>query len=138
MVVATLIPKDASHRLREKVKKLFRWQTTCCSLANRLQELNPLLNGWSNFYRHAWGAKKVFSSIDSYVWWTIKRWLRKKHRTSMKAIAHRYGWRGPEGGLHWQDGGIRPFKMGRRRVLPYSLGWMKTPGFANTCGEPDA
>jgi hypothetical protein len=25
-------------------------------------------------------SKRVFSSVDHYVWWTILRWLRKKHR----------------------------------------------------------
>jgi RNA-directed DNA polymerase len=139
MVSATLIPKTASHRLREKVKELFRRHTTAKTLANRLQELNPLLIGWSNFYRHAWGAKKVFASIDSYVWWTIARWLRKKHRSSYRKAGRRYGWRGPRGGLNWQDGAIRPWLMARRRVCPYSLGWMKTPSFASsTSGEPDA
>jgi RNA-directed DNA polymerase len=140
MVVATVIPKDASHRLRIKVKDLFRRNTTAWSLANRLRALNPLLAGWSNFYRHAWGAGNVFASLDSFVWWTIARWLRKKHdRASWAAIAHQYGWRGPRGGLYWQDAAIRPFVMARRRVQPFRLGWLKTPSFANsTHGEPDA
>jgi len=140
MVVATLIPRDASHRLREKVKELFRRYTAVDSLANRLQQLNPLLIGWSNFYRHAWGAKKVFASIDSYVWWTIARWLRKKHyRANWAALARRYGWRGPLGGLRWKDGDIKPFQMSRQRVRYFNLGWLKTPSFAtSTSGEPDA
>jgi RNA-directed DNA polymerase len=140
MVVATLIPRDASHRLREKVKALFKRRTIADSLANRLRQLNPLLAGWSNFYRHAWGAKQVFASLDSYVWWTIARWLRKKHdRAPWATIARRYGRRGPRGGLNWQDGAIRPFRMARRRVQPFRLCWLKTPGFASsTHGEPDA
>jgi hypothetical protein len=140
MVVATLIPRDASHRLREKVKALFKRRTIADSLANRLRQLNPLLAGWSNFYRHAWGAKKVFASLDSYVWWTIARWLRKKHdRAPWATIARRYGRRGPRGGLNWQDGAIQPFRMARRRVQPFRLCWLKPPGFArSTHGEPDA
>jgi group II intron reverse transcriptase/maturase len=140
MVVATLIPKDASHRLREKVKDLFRRNTTALSLANRLQALNPLLAGWSSFYRHAWGAKRVFSSLDSFVWWTIARWLRRKYdRASWAALARQHGWWGPRGGLNWQDNAIRPFVMARRRVQPFRLCWLKTPSFAySTHGEPDA
>jgi RNA-directed DNA polymerase len=140
MVVATLIPKDASHRLREKVKDLFRRRTTANSLANRLRALNPLLAGWSNFYRHAWGAKLVFAGLDFYVWRTIVRWLRKKHhRANWAAITRRYGRRGPRGGLSWQDEAISPFLMARRRVQPFRLCWLKTPGFASsTHGEPDA
>jgi group II intron reverse transcriptase/maturase len=140
LVVATLIPKDVSHRLREKVKALFKRRTTADSLANRLRLLNPLLAGWSAYYRHAWGAKRVFASLDSYVWWTIARWLRKKHRrANWAAIRRRYGWRGGRGGLKWQDEAIRPFVMERRRVQPFRLCWLKTPGFASsTHGEPDA
>jgi hypothetical protein len=140
MTVAALIPKDVSHKLREKIKDLFRKSTVDKSLGEILQKLNPLLKGWSSFYRHAWGAKKVFASIDSYVWWTILRWLRKKHRrVNMATLARRYGRRGPRGGLLWRDGEIEPFVMARRRVHYFSLGWMKTPGFAtSTHGEPDA
>jgi RNA-directed DNA polymerase len=141
MVSVTLLPKHASHRLRERIKDLFRRHTTSRTLADRLQALNPLLKGWSNFYRHAWGAKKVFAAIDSYVWWTILRWLEKKHRRVTKAaLARRYGWRIRQGAcLRWMDGGIKVFEMSRRRVEPYKLGWMRPPRFAtNTYGEPDA
>lgn len=140
MVVATLVPRDASHKLRERIKDLFRNVTFGKSLADRLQNLNPLLKGWSNFYCHAWGAKRVFASLDHYVWWTILRWLRKKHRhVSMATLVRRYGKRSRTGGLYWRDGEVEPFYMARRRVQPFQLGWMKTPGFAtSTNGEPDA
>jgi len=140
LVVATLIPKDVSHQLREKIKALFKRHTTADSLADRLRQLNPLLAGWSAYYRHAWGAKEVFTSLDSYVWWTIARWLRKKHRrATWAAITRRYGWWGPRDGLNWRDGAIRPFLMERRRVQPFRLCWLKPPSFANnTRGEPDA
>ena len=95
MVVATLVPRTASHKLRERIKDLFRNVTFGKSLADRLQNLNPLLKGWSNFYCHAWGAKRVFASLDHYVWWTILRWLRKKHRhVSLATLVRRYGKRG--------------------------------------------
>jgi RNA-directed DNA polymerase len=139
LVVATLIPKDVSHRLREKVKEIFRRSTTARTLADRLHQLNPLLIGWSNYYRHAWGAKKIFSSIDHYVWWTIARWLRKKHRSSYRKLVRRYGQRGPKGGIKWTDDNVRAVEIAYRRVRPYSLGWSKAPRFAcSTSGEPDA
>lgn len=140
MVVATLVPRDASHKLRERIKDLFRNVTFGMSLGNRLHKLNPLLRGWSNFYCHAWGAKRVFASIDHYVWWTIWRWLRKKHRhVNAATLVRRYGKRSPTGGLYWRDGEVEPFYMARRRVQPFQMGWMKTPGFAtSTSGEPDA
>jgi len=140
MVSASVLPKHASHRLRERIKDLFRSSTKAKSLADRLRKLNWLLRGWSNFYRHAWGAKKVFAFADHYVWWTIWRWLRKKHRRAPASVlARRYARRGPRGGTWWKDGGIETFLMSRRRVEPYRLAWMKAPSFASSIhGEPDA
>jgi RNA-directed DNA polymerase len=140
MVSTSVIPKRASHRLRERIKDLFRAYTKSRSLADRLRKLNWLLQGWSNFYRHAWGAKRVFAFIDHYVWWTTWRWLRKKHRRAPAAtLARRYGRRGPRGGTTWVDEDTRAFLVARRRVEPYRMAWMRPPAFAiNTHGEPDA
>jgi RNA-directed DNA polymerase len=139
MTVAALIPKHASQRLRERIKDLFRRRTTRKSLADCLTALNPLLKGWSNYYRHAWGAKRVFSSLDNYVWWTIRRWLHKKHGGSRARLARRYGWqKRPRGCLRWRDGAVAVFETARQRVRPYRLGWMKVPDFAKAYGEPDA
>lgn len=140
LVSAAVIPKDRSHRLRERVKDLFKRSTLRDSLAERLRNLNPILHGWCNFYRYAWGAKHVFYGIDHYVWWTIYRWIKKKHPTTpMKELRRRYGWhlRG-RGGLRWRDGDLRAFELGRTPVQHFKLGWLKPPAFAITDGEPDA
>ena len=63
-----VIPKEASQRLREFVKKHFSSRRKVAPLHERLRLLNPKLMGWANFYRHAWGAKKVFATMDWYVW----------------------------------------------------------------------
>ena len=137
MTVASLIPKHASQRLRERIKDLFRRRTTPKTLANRLESLNPLLKGWSNYYRHAWGAKRVFSSIDNYVWWTIMRWLRKKHRVSGARLTRQYGQRKlPGTGIRWRDGAVEVFETVRQRVRPFRLGWMKAPDFAESTESP--
>lgn len=132
LVSAVVIPKDRSQRLRELVKDLFRVHTLRSSLEERLRKLNLLLRGWCNFYRHAWGAKRIFCALDHYVWWTIYRWLRKKHRRiSMKALRARYGWRRPaQRTLRWRDGNVVPFEATRVRVEHFKLGWLKRPDFA--------
>ena len=137
LVSTTVIPKDRSHRLRERIKDLFRAKTTNRSLADRLQKLNPMLRGWAYFYRHAWGAKHVFSGLGSYVWWTILRWLRKKHdRAAMKILAARYGWKKPGGrGLRWRDGDVTVFDIAGVSVRQFKLGWLKGPDFASTSAE---
>jgi group II intron reverse transcriptase/maturase len=137
LVCLTVIPKDRSHRLRETIKDLFRPSTLGTSLAERLRTLNPMLRGWCNFYRHAWGAKHVFSAIDYYVWWTIFRWLRKKHRrVSMRRLAVRYGWRHPgKRSLKWRDGDVVPLECAHTTVERFKLGWMQPPAFASASME---
>jgi|HubBroStandDraft_6_1064221.scaffolds.fasta_scaffold31435_2 RNA-directed DNA polymerase len=137
LVCLTVIPKDRSHHLRETIKDLFRPPTLGTSLAERLRTLNPRLRGWCNFYRHAWGAKHVFSAIDHYVWWSIFRWLRKKHRrVSMKRLAVRYGWKYPgKRSLKWRDGDVVPFECAHVTVERFKLGWMQPPAFASASME---
>jgi len=141
LVSTSVIPRDKSQRLRERIKDLFRKETTWTSLGDRLRKLNPMLRGWAYFYRHAWGAKRIFASLDSYVWWTILRWLKKKHhRVPTNRLARMYGWRKPNGrALRWRDDGVVPYSTASVRVQQFKLGWVKPPHFAaNNCGEPGA
>lgn len=141
LVSTSVVPRERSQRLRERIKALFRCRSTGQALAERLRELNWMLRGWAYFYRHAWGAKRVFASLDNYVWWTILRWLKKKHSgVSMDRLARRYGLRQYKGrGLRWQDGGVVPFATATVRVRPFKLGWLKPPCYATKlCGEPGA
>jgi group II intron reverse transcriptase/maturase len=136
-----VIPKDRSQRLRSLVRKHFRRATCGAPLKERLDLLNPMLRGWSAYYRHAWGAKRVFSSLDWHVWLTIRRWLTNKHvHVGMRRLYGQYGWRKPGGrAWRWRDGGTIPFEMGSRRVGRYRHGWMKPADFAfNVEGEPGA
>jgi len=141
LVSTAVIPRDRGHMLRERIKNLFRRSTVGASLEARLKVLNPILRGWCNFYRHAWGAKKVFGRLDHYVWHTIFRWLKKSHPTrGVKWLFARYGWRRP--GLRssrWRDGETHLFQASATRVGRFSLAWEKSPSFViATDGEPGA
>jgi len=131
-IVTAVIPKDRSKRLRQIIKTVFRRATVGTTLGDRLRMLNPRLRGWVNFYRHAWGAKRVFQHVDHYVWWTILRWLKKKHhRAPMARLAAIYGWHQSNGRmLRWKDGAMKPFAAASVRVKPYRLAWDKTTDFA--------
>jgi RNA-directed DNA polymerase len=137
LVAHAVIPKDRSKRLRLSIKAIFSRATTRSTLQQRLTLLNPVIRGWANFYRHAWGAKRVLRFTDHYVWWAIHRWLRKKHpQTPMRQLYRRYGWRKPRGRmLRWRDGATRPFIMASVRVRPYRFAWQTTPDFASTSAE---
>jgi len=141
LACVTLIPKERSHQLRERVKRLCRRHRTGQSLHDLLRDLNWLLRGWSAFYRHAWGAKRVFGSLDHYVWWTVFRWLRKKHQhASVKALKTLYPpskERGTRRG-QWHHRGVTLFVTGRTPVGPYRLASARPPLFAIHHGEPGA
>ena len=62
LVPRLVIPMDRSNRLRRRIALIFDRSTITETLENRLQLLNPVLRGWGNFYRHAWGAKRVFAA----------------------------------------------------------------------------
>jgi RNA-directed DNA polymerase len=140
LVSTTVIPRESSHRVRERIKALFRYGTVGSSLAERLRLLNPMLRGWSNFYRYAWGAKTIFDSLDWYVWHTILRWLRKKHRrVPMRQLDRRYGLRKPRGrSITWRDGDVVVYRVATVPVAPFRLAQLRPPHYARTHGEPGA
>jgi len=132
LVPRLVIPKDRSQRLRYTIKQILGRRTTSQTLGQQLQRLNPVLRGWGNFYRHAWGAKRLFASLDHYVWWTIYRWLRKKHpHTRMRDLAKQYGWHKPRRAtLHWRDNGVVPASLAPLRVEHYRLAAERGPTYA--------
>lgn len=137
-----LIPKDRSQLLREKIKELFAQGTTHFTLRKQLIRLNYLLRGWGNYYRHAWGAKAIFSRLGNYCWKTIERWLKRKHgrRATIGRLIRRYGYRPPGWkGSYWRDGNVRMFQISSLKVEMYRMAWEKIPFFAkDICGEPCA
>lgn len=137
MVSTTMIPKDCSQRLRRRIKDHFRRHTTGTTLEERLRKLNPVLRGWSNFYRHSWGAKRVFSTLDYHIWWTIHRWLRKKHdRIPASVMFARYGRRARgRRTIWWGSGSVTTFVLSRTRVQPFNTSWLDQPNFVKSSLE---
>ena len=121
IVSTAVIPKARSQYLRERIKAMFRRSSLGAPLQDRLRVLNALLRGWGYFYRHAWGASHVFSAVDHFVWWTIFRWIRKKHHgVTMKVLRKRYGWSKPgRKSVKWHDGNVRLFELTSVRVGPF-------------------
>jgi group II intron reverse transcriptase/maturase len=140
-VSTTRIPKEKGIKLRETVKRLLKRNRINLTLETIIGQLNPVLRGWANFYRHAWGAKQVFSAIDNYVWWSLYRWLRKKHpNMARKRLVARFAERkSGRGTLHWGSTRQRLFQMTTVKVEWYHLGWLRPPHFATKIyGEPGA
>jgi hypothetical protein len=49
------------------------------SLDQLLAHLNPILRGWTSYFRFA-ASKRTFAYLDHYSWWRVARWLWKKHK----------------------------------------------------------
>jgi hypothetical protein len=61
------VPKAKAVDLRHRIKQLTGRNTTLVSLDKKLQEINPILRGWANYYRYCAYAGDVFTSLDWYI-----------------------------------------------------------------------
>ena len=135
------IPKEVISEFRHRVKKVLRRQTQVRSLASMLEDLNPILRGWANYYRHCVGAKRILSAVDRYVHQRLWLWLRGKHkRVPARRLvkAWRRASRVHPGNRAWAEGSVEQYLMSYVRVVKYELNWMRSPDFAKAFGEPDA
>jgi len=69
--------QESVQSIKEKVKAIFKssGQLTQSVLIDRL---NPVLRGWGNYHRHV-NCGKTFSDINSYVWFRLMRWAKRRH-----------------------------------------------------------
>ncbi|MFZ0495738.1 MAG: group II intron maturase-specific domain-containing protein [Methylocella sp.] len=67
-----------------------------------MDDLNPVVIGWRNYYRYATRAWREFAKHDWWLYWRVKSWLGKKHgkasgrilsRTYAESGGKRSGWR---------------------------------------------
>jgi RNA-directed DNA polymerase len=70
-----------------------------------IETLNPILRGWAAYYRTG-VSKRVFSSIDDYLWWAVFRWACRGHSNKSKTwVSARYfGMFNPARKAHWVFG----------------------------------
>jgi group II intron reverse transcriptase/maturase len=132
------IPKAKFADVRHRVKQLTR-RNTNRTLAEVLQELNPILRGWGCYYRFCTGAKETFSRLDWYVTDRLWRWMRKKYPEA--SVRWLLDHKGPRAGYRqqvWRTAELEQFLTASLTVRRYQRGWMGTPDFAMAPGEPDA
>jgi RNA-directed DNA polymerase len=104
--------KSKVQTLREKIKQ--RVQSALGQTQEELvRQLNPLLRGWANYFRHA-AAKATFSKLDYYVFCRLWRWATRRHPAKTRAWKKRkYFSAGNDGSFSVRD--HRP--EGEPRVL---------------------
>jgi RNA-directed DNA polymerase len=63
------------------------------TLADLLHRLNPVLRGWTAYFKHGI-SKRIFSFVGSYAYWRVTSWIRKRHRGRWADLLRR----------HWRNG----------------------------------
>lgn len=80
--------KKSIKNFKRKIKDKFRSNKPIQAL---ISDLNPILRGWTNYYRDSYHSQEVFQSIGHYIhqlWW---KWAQKKHPNRNKNwIYNRY------------------------------------------------
>ena len=85
------IPKGKSQFLRDKIKAKVREMPTGRTLADVIDDLNPVITGWRNYYRYATRALREFAKHDWWLYWRLRSWLRKKHgKASGRTLSRLY------------------------------------------------
>lgn len=87
--VYTYPSKAALAAVKRKVKAISR-QGTNKPLGDLLRQLNPVLRGWTTYFRHGVSAA-TFGYLRHYTWTRVVTWLRHKHRRAgWKQLRRRY------------------------------------------------
>jgi RNA-directed DNA polymerase len=89
LYVYTFPSKKALASVKSKVKAASRTSTNQ-TLADLIGRLNPILRGWTSYFRYA-SSKATFAYLRHYTWNRVVQWLRRKHgRNGWKNLRRRY------------------------------------------------
>jgi RNA-directed DNA polymerase len=87
--VYTYPSKKALASIKAKVRALTRGATNQ-SLTVLIHRLNPVIRGWTNYFRHG-VSKATFSYLRAFTWRRVVCWLRhKENRASWRQLRRRY------------------------------------------------
>lgn len=78
----------AIARYKAKIRKLTGNSSHYRSEVEVIRAINRFNIGWGNYYRHA-NSAKLFEKLDTWAWYRIFRWLRRRHQMSMK-VAYKH------------------------------------------------
>ncbi len=112
--IYTYPAKNSLAEIKAKVRTMTQGATDL-SLMSLLHRLNPVLRGWTAYFRHG-VSKATFSYLRAFVWRRVICWLRHKNRrANWKQLRRRYlsGWWWPA------DGGVVLFNPGAVTVSRY-------------------
>src|SRR5699024_8574548 len=85
--------KKSLASITDKIRVLTR-RASHRTLADLIRRLNPVIRGWCNYFQHG-VSKRTFSYVDSFAFWRIVGWLKKRHpKLNMDTLVRRFlpGW----------------------------------------------
>ena len=119
--VYTYASKKALASVVDMVRMLTR-RAKHRTFADLLRQLNPVLRGWCNYFRHG-VSSRTFSYVDHFAFWRVIGWLRKRHpKLNMHTLVRRFlpGW-------HVRAAGIEMFRPQAVAIVRYRYRGTKTP-----------
>jgi RNA-directed DNA polymerase len=126
--VYTWPSRKSLNSIKAKVKTITR-QGTNHPLSELLRRLNPVLRGWTNYFRHG-VSKATFSYLQEYTWRRVIGWLRRKHhRLGWKQLRRRHlnnGWWPEHDGMRLFDTRTVPVTRYRYRGAAIPTPWSGT------------
>ncbi|MBO0882975.1 MAG: group II intron reverse transcriptase/maturase [Mycobacterium sp.] len=108
-------------------------QGTNKPLSELLDQLNPVLRGWTSYFRHGC-SKATFSYLHQFTWVRVVRWLRRKHRRlNWKQLRRRYlpRWWPTDGKVRMFDAKAVPVTRYRYRGTTIPTPWQPTTRHAS-------
>lgn len=121
--------KKSLERVKAKARELTASNTNP-SLAVVLYRLNPVLRGWTNYFRFG-VSKRTFSYLRAFAWRRVVGWLRKKHRrATWRELRRRYlpGWCPTEGKVALFNPASVPVRRYRYRGQHIPTPWSEKKG----------
>jgi RNA-directed DNA polymerase len=85
------------RRLKEIIKA---HQTS--TQATLIKQLNPVILGWTNYYRHG-VSTRAYQKVRDGLWWKLWRWAKRRHPHKSGSWLYRRYWR-REGRRKWMFG----------------------------------
>jgi len=117
--------KTALAAIKAKVRALTQGNTNQ-TLANLLQRLNPVLRGWTNYFRHGVSAR-TFSYLNAFSWRRVVNWLRHKHPRASWSWLRRHHlprWRPTDGEVTLFNPATVPITRYRYRGTRIATPWV--------------